>query len=290
MSELSDLEHVIFRNGDVRLHAVVAGPADGPAILLLHGFPEFWYCWRKQITSLAAAGFRVIAPDQRGYNTSSKPKKVSQYAMCHLVSDVVAIIDQVGRPTVCLAGHDWGAMVAWSVAAWRPEKIERMAILNVPHPSVMLYFLLTRPAQLLKSWYMFFFQIPWVPEMLLSAGNFRAACRSLVETSRPGTFLFEDLQQYRAAWAQPGAVRAMINWYRALFTHPIFFRSGKITVPTRILWGKKDAFLVTSLALASQRQCKDAEVIFFENASHWLHLEEPDAVNAAILDFFKPAK
>jgi pimeloyl-ACP methyl ester carboxylesterase len=128
---------VFFKNGDVTIHAVAAGPEDGPLILLLHGFPEFWYGWHRQVEPLASAGFRVIVPDQRGYNLSSKPRDVSSYAIPELVSDVLAIADQLGQQQFFLAGHDWGAAVAWSVALLHPQRVAKLAIVNVPHPSVM---------------------------------------------------------------------------------------------------------------------------------------------------------
>jgi pimeloyl-ACP methyl ester carboxylesterase len=283
---LDGLERLRFQNGDVCLQAVAAGPSDGPVVILLHGFPEFGYGWRNQIGALAAAGFRVVVPDQRGYNDSSKPRGVARYRIRELVSDVIAMIDQLGRPTVHLVGHDWGGIVAWTVAAWHKEKVVSLAILNVPHPGIMFRFLLTHPNQLRRSWYMFFFQMPRLPEFFFSAGNFRAGIQSMVRTSRPGTFSPEDLSKYRSAWAKPGAPTAMINWYRALFRDPTSFRVGKIEVPTRILWGKKDAFLLSSLATVSHRKCACAEVIWFDRASHWLHLEEPDAVNSALIEFF----
>ena len=285
-TDIAGLQHFSFVNGDVQLHAIAAGPNDGPVVLLLHGFPEFWYGWRKQIGTLAAAGFRVVVPDQRGYNTSSKPRGVASYRLQHLVSDVLAIIEQLGRRDVYLAGHDWGAIVAWALAARHPEKLARLVILNVPHPAVMFRFLLTHPTQFARSWYTFFFQVPRLPEWLFSAWNFRAGVRSLVATSRPGTFSPADLLQYRSAWAQPGALRAMINWYRALMRDPRSFRVGQVEVPTRILWGKKDAFLHPSLASMSERKCTRSEVIWFEGATHWLHLEEADAVNSALVEFF----
>jgi pimeloyl-ACP methyl ester carboxylesterase len=254
-------------------------------VLLLHGFPEFWYGWRKQIDALADSGFRVIVPDQRGYNLSSKPRGVARYRVRELVSDVLAIIDQLGRPNVYLVGHDWGAIVAWALAAWHKERVARLAILNVPHPGAMFRFLLTHPSQLRRSWYMFFFQMPRVPEWFFSAGNFRAGVQSLVRTSRPGTFSPEDLSEYRRAWSQPGAVSAMLHWYRALFRYSVHFRVGRIEVPTRILWGKNDVFLLSSLATVSQRRCARAEVVWFDRATHWLHLEEPDAVNAVLIEF-----
>lgn len=278
-------ERISFQNGDVTLRAVAAGPKDGPVMLLLHGFPEFWYGWQKQLGPLAAAGFRAVAPDQRGYNQSSKPARVSDYAMPHLVADVLCIITQLGRPRVVLVGHDWGALVAWSVAAAHPEKIERLVILNVPHPGVMPRFLLTHPRQMLRSWYMVFFQLPVLPERFFGAKDFQGGVDSLVKTSRPGTFSAEDLGQYRKAWGQPGAVRAMLSWYRALGRDPGAFRLGQITVPTLILWGKKDAFLLPGLASASLGECQRGQLIWFEECTHWLHHEEPEAVNAAIVKF-----
>src|SRR5690348_10019785 len=211
------LEHLNFHNGPIELHAVAAGREDAPVVLLLHGFPEFWYSWHRQIEPLASAGFRVIVPDQRGYNTSSKPRGISSYALSHLVSDVLAIADQLSQQRIFLAGHDWGAAVAWSVALLHPHRVSKLAILNVPHPSVMRRFLKTNRRQLRRSWYMFFFQLPWLPEAAFRAFHFRLGVRSLVRSSREGTFSPDDLEQYRAAWSQPGALTAMIHWYRAAF-------------------------------------------------------------------------
>src|ERR1700730_17135970 len=160
----NSLETLAFQNGEISLHAVAAGPKDGAVVVLLHGFPEFWYGWHRQIEPLAAAGFRVIIPDQRGYNLSSKPSGVGSYALPELVSDVIAIADQLGQEKIFLAGHDWGAAVAWSAALLHPERIAKLVVLNVPRPSVMRVFISTRPRQISRSWYMFFFQFPWLPE------------------------------------------------------------------------------------------------------------------------------
>ncbi len=278
-------EEVAFRNGGVALHAVADGPPDGTMVILLHGFPEFWYGWRHQIGSLAAAGFRVIVPDQRGYNLSDKPRSVGDYSMANLVSDVLCIIEQSGREHVFLVGHDWGALVAWCVAAWHPEKVRGLVIMNVPHPAAMQRFLLTRPRQLLRSWYVFFFQIPHLPELTFSARNFQTGVRSLVRSSRPGTFSEEALSAYRSAWARKGAVGSMINWYRALLRRPFAHRVGDIEVRTLILWGKKDAFLQPELAPASLKYCANGSLIWFEQATHWVQHEEPEAVNRALLKF-----
>jgi pimeloyl-ACP methyl ester carboxylesterase len=280
------VEELSFKNGDVGLHAVAAGPDSGPVVMLLHGFPEFWYGWHRQIEPLAAAGFRVIVPDQRGYNLSSKPAGVAAYALTELVSDVTAIADQLGQEKISLAGHDWGAAVAWSVALLHPQRIAKLAVLNVPHPSVMRRFLSTRPPQILRSWYMFFFQLPWLPEALFSAFNYGIGARTLLRSSRPGTFSDEDLAQYRAAWSQTGAVTAMVNWYRALFRTRASFPDKTVRVPTRILWGERDAFLLTEMAHESLRYCTNGELLTFAKASHWLQHEESARISELLIDFF----
>jgi epoxide hydrolase 4 len=280
------VETIFFQNAHVRLHAAAAGPKDGPVVVLLHGFPEFWYGWRGQIEPLATAGFRVIVPDQRGYNLSSKPSGAASYALSELVSDVIAIADQLGQRKIFLAGHDWGAAVAWSATLFHPQRIAKLVVLNVPHPSVMRKFLSTRPRQLLRSWYMFFFQFPWLPEALFSAFNFRAGTRSFLRSSQPGTFSAEDLAQYRVAWSQPGALTGMINWYRALFRARVKFQDKTVRVPTRILWGERDAFLLTEMAHESLRYCTSAELFTFANATHWLQHEESTRVSHLLIDFF----
>ncbi|HYL63393.1 MAG TPA: alpha/beta fold hydrolase [Candidatus Methylomirabilis sp.] len=280
------LDDLTLCNGGIQLHAVAAGPSTGPVVILLHGFPEFWYSWHRQIEPLASAGFRVVVPDQRGYNTSSKPRGAASYALPLLVSDVLAIADQLHAERFFLAGHDWGAAVAWTVAILHPERIARLAILNVPHPSIMLRFLKSNPRQLLRSWYIFFFQLPWLPEAAFSAFNFRLGCNSLVRSSRPGTFSTEDLANYRAAWSQPGALTAMINWYRNLLRSRTKFPDPTVRVPTRILWGVRDAFLLSDMAQASLRYCTDAHLIPFP-ASHWLQHEEPARVSELLIEFFR---
>jgi len=281
------VDSIYFENSGVRIHSVVAGPKDGRVVVLLHGFPEFWYGWHKQIEPLAAAGFRVIVPDQRGYNLSSKPRGVASYALKELVSDVIAIADQLGQESLFLAGHDWGAAVAWCTALLHPERIAKLVIVNVPHPSVMRRFLNTRPRQMLRSWYILFFQIPWLPEGIFSAFNFYAGTRVLLGSSRPKTFSPEDLAQYRAAWSQRGALTSMISWYRAAVGHRIRFADRIVRVPTRILWGARDKFLMTEMAYESLRYCTDAELSTFAQATHWLQHEEPEKVYEILLKFFQ---
>jgi epoxide hydrolase 4 len=284
---LLPLEHLTFHNGSIKLHAVASGPTDGPVAVLLHGFPEFWYSWHKQIEPLASAGFRVIVPDQRGYNLSSKPRGAANYSLSRLTSDVLGIADQLNSEKIFLAGHDWGAAVAWSVALLHPQRVAKLAILNVPHPSVMRRYLAANRRQLRRSWYMFFFQLPFLPEAAFTAFDYRLGIRSLVRSSRPNTFSSEDLAQYRAAWSQPHALTSMINWYRAAFRYRTKFSDSTVHVPTRILWGERDAFLLSGMAHDSLRYCDSAELYTFANASHWLQHEEPARVSELLIDFFR---
>jgi len=287
MPDLPQLEDLWFERDRVRLHAVAAGPKDGPLVILLHGFPEFWYSWRKQIGPLADAGFRVLAPDQRGYNLSSKPPAIADYAVGNLTADVIAIADQLGTDRFYLAGHDWGAAVAWATALQYPQRLRKLAILNVPHPAVFLRTVRTNPLQMQHSWYMAFFQLPRIPESRFAANNFAMGIKSLVASSRPGTFTPDDLNRYREAWSNPGTVTATINWYRALFRHRPPPHNPRVHVPTRILWGRRDMFLLPEMAQESLKYCDSAELIWFPDATHWLQQEEPEAVNAALIEHFR---
>jgi epoxide hydrolase 4 len=280
-----ELEDLTFHLTEVTIHAVAAGPPDGPLVILLHGYPEFWYGWRSQIAVLADAGFRVLAPDQRGYNESSKPQDWEAYEVPKLVGDVLGIADQTGRERFFLAGHDWGGIVAWACVLMHSSRVERLVILNAPHPSVFQSFIRTHPSQLLRSWYMFFMQLPWLPEFLFEAGNFRLMTEALTKSSRPGTFSERDFENYRQAWRQPGAPTGMINWYRALrAAGPV--RNPTIEIPVKILWGARDRFLATEMASLSLRYCQRGDLRMFPEATHWLQHEEPAAVSNALAEFF----
>ena len=267
------------RTNGVRLKVAEAGPADGPLAILLHGFPEDWRGWRRQIGPLADAGFRVLAPDQRGYGGSDKPAGVAPYALDTLADDVVGLIDATGRPRASLVGHDWGGVVAWRVATRDPGRVDRLAILNAPHPDLTRREFFGSPRQLLKSWYVLAFQVPRLPEAFLRRKDWRALAGSLRDTSRPGTFSDADLDAYREAWSRPGAITAMLNWYRAfLRLGPAADPKARVAVPTRILWGVRDAALEPALAEASLARCDRGRLEFFDEATHWLHHEEPGRV------------
>ncbi|WP_435017651.1 alpha/beta fold hydrolase [Tundrisphaera sp. TA3] len=271
----------------ITLNVAEAGPEDGPLALLLHGFPEFWYGWRNQIGPLAEAGYRVVVPDQRGYNLSDKPAGVAPYALDTLVDDVLGLMDALGRERAAIVvGHDWGAIVGWWAITRAPGRFERAAFLNGPHPALILRELRESRAQKLKSWYAFAMQVPWLPEKFLGRDSGRFLARGLEKTSRPGTFTEADLAFYRDAWSRPGALKGMIAWYRAAFRHkPKMPDDPRITVPTQIIWGLKDAFINRSLARASYALCKTGRIEWIPEASHWVQHEEPGRVNGCLLRF-----
>ena len=262
----------------IEFYLDTAGPADGPLLLLLHGFPEIAYGWRHQLVALADLGYRVVAPDQRGYGLTSKPGGVAAYRLDVLAGDVVALADALGARTFSLIGHDWGGIVAWRVASDFGERIERLAILNAPNLDVTTKHLQAHPTQLLKSAYVAFFQVPIVPELALRAGNSALLASALRNTSRPGTFSDEELEVYRTAWSQPGAMTAMLNWYRALPSLPRR-ESRRIAAPTQIVWGDRDSALDASLAEDSASLCDDVRIHHIADATHWVHHERRDEVN-----------
>ena len=267
----------------VRLHLVEAGPADGPLVLLLHGFPESWAAWRHQIPALAAAGYRVWAPDQRGYNRSEAPPEVGAYALDTLADDVLALLDEAGAARARIVAHDWGALVAWHLALRDPDRVERLAVLNVPHPVAFRRFLKRPSGQWLRSWYVAFFQLPALPEVALR----RLGTRALRRTSAPGTFSDATLARYRRAWARPGRARGMLNWYRALVRHRPDRVEGGATVrpPTLVVWGDADVALDARLAERSVELCADGRLVTLPGVSHWVQHEAPDRVNAELLAF-----
>lgn len=274
------------RVNGVTLHVIEAGPQDGPLVILLHGFPDFWWGWRHQIEPLAAQGFRVVVPDGRGYNLSSKPRGLRAYALDTLAADVVALAQSYGRRAFDLAGHDWGGIIAWQVAARFPQRVRRLAILNAPHPDVFVRYVRRHPRQMLRSIYAAFFQLPRLPEAVLGCHNCASLRRALTGSSRPGTFTPEDLERYCAAWQQPGALTAMLDYYRALARRP-WRRIAKISPPTLVIWGQGDVFLEAGVARASLKKCQHGQSLFLEAAGHWVQLEAVEAVNAALTKFFK---
>ncbi len=283
-----EFQEKTFPVNKVQLHTVAAGPADGPIMLFLHGFPEFWFGWKNQLDFFAALGYRVMAPDQRGYNQSSKPAGRKAYQLEFLTADIAELIKSITSQKIILVGHDWGGAVAWAVAGLYPELLEKLVILNMPHLAVMKKFLRQNPKQMLRSWYAGFFQFPWLPEICCRVFDYKLLASTLTGSARKNTFSATDLAQYKAAWRQPGALTAMLNWYRTN-TMSRFKIPETIEVPTLLLWGKKDKFLTEEMALPSIEKCTTGQLIFLKDASHWLHHENPELVNKFIYNFIKPA-
>jgi len=275
----------------VRLHLAEAGPEGGPVVVLLHGFPEFWWGWRRQIPALAAAGYHVVAPDQRGYNLSDKPRGLSPYSLDRLAEDVVHLLDSLGAQRAPIVGHDWGAAVAWWTAIRFPERVERLAILNVPHPTVLRRALRSDREQRRKSRYMAYFQLPWLPERKLAADGFRAFRAIFRRSSRPGTFTEEELGRYAEAAAQPGALTGMLAWYRAALRRPPQRpASTRVEPPTLMLWGLQDVALGPALVDPSAALCREVEVVRFPDAGHWVLHEQAAAVTDRLLAFLEAGR
>jgi len=265
-----------------------AGAGDHLA-LLLHGFPELNFSWRHQIALLVQKGYRVWAPNQRGYGASSKPPRVADYRPDLLVEDAAALIDASGAKRVTLIGHDWGAGVAWFFASARARPLERLVILNVPHPACFAEAIRTSSAQRKKSWYMAFFQIPWLPERLLLAADARGIRNAFLGSAvHKANFTAQDLAVYARAAQRPGAMTGMLNWYRASFRSKALERDWPvIDTPTLIIWGVQDIALDPVCLDGTDRYVRDLTIDRIEDASHWVQQDAPERVNA-ILDGWLP--
>ena len=290
--------HHMVDVGSVRLHVAEARPrlengelADGsepvaddtPLVVFLHGFPELWISWKAQLRAFADAGFWAVAPDLRGYNESDKPEGIDAYQVEELSADVAGLIRALGRKNAIVVGHDWGAAVAWSVAQLHPLVVSRLAILNVPHPLAMMRGL-RRPAQLKKSWYMFFFQLPKIPERAIARDDF-AYIRRMFGVDG---FTNDEIQPYVEALKTPGALTAALNYYRAAMRRVFTGRVPKTVViecPVLVIWGDKDRYLGKELADPPARFVPNARVVHIPDAPHWVQAAAPDQVNHHLLKF-----
>jgi len=285
-----------YRAGDVTLQCLEMG--SGPLVVLLHGFPDSAHGWRFQLPALAGAGYRVIAPQLRGYAGSDKPAEVDDYRIAALVADVAGLVRAAGeRRAAMIVGHDWGGMIAWHLGARHPDVMERLAICNAPHPTRFAEALRT-PGQALRSAYVGFFQVPLLPELVLRAGDFALLRRSLARNVlRPGAFTDDDWAEVRAALAAPGALTAALSYYRAAGrrfvvrvpgSHEPSATSGVgeiplVEPPTLLLWGEQDPFLSVSLTEGLAPLVRTLEVIRVAEAGHWVHWDAPERVNASLV-------
>jgi pimeloyl-ACP methyl ester carboxylesterase len=233
------IERFVEANG-LRFHVVEDGPADGPLVLLLHGFPEFWYSWRHLLPALAKRGVRAVAPDMRGYHLTDKPASIGAYDLDHLAADVVGLIEALGAERAVLVGHDWGGAVAWHVGARHPERLTQLVIVSSPHPGAVAAALFRSLRLLLAAWYLFWFQIPGLPERWIVRRGVGDGLRR--HAARPEAFTDEDVAAYDAAARVPGAMRSAVHYYRAALRG--IRRAGTVppvSVPTLVIWGAEDA-------------------------------------------------
>jgi len=320
--EIGEVVHHREMVGGIGLHWVEAG--QGPTVVLLHGFPDFWYGWRLQIPALVEAGYRVVAPDLRGYNDSDRPPRRRDYTTELIAADVVGLIERTtgrgdvraggaggespgGRGTergsgervvgpgddsgVVLVGHDWGGVVAWLVAAARPDLVRRLVVLNAPHPDGFRRTLRTS-SQLLKSWYALFFQLPWLPERAMSAFGFALLTRVLErEVQNPSAFTGRDLDRYKEAWAKPGALRAALDYYRMAPRRMTVNRQSapsRVSAPTLVLWGERDPHLDVKNLVGLDAYAPDLRVERFPDAGHWVQLDAAAGVNRLLIEAARP--
>lgn len=279
------IRHRTVKAGRIFLHCAELGDPSRPLVLLLHGFPECWVTWRLQLPALAEAGFFAVAPDLRGYGDSSKPPGVRSYRVEELASDVASLIEAYGRSRAVVVGHDWGAWVGWHLAMWHPTHVERLAVLNVAHPERMRRALRT-VRQLRKSWYAFFFQLPWLPEWRISRNGFASVKKLLRFTpARRGAYDEGDVAAIVAALSKPGALTAALNYYRA--AKVLKRRWEVIRAPVLVIWGEQDRWLGSELAEPDPRWVPDCRVERLPAATHWVQADEPARVNDLLLRFLR---
>ncbi|MEA5535554.1 alpha/beta hydrolase [Crocosphaera sp. XPORK-15E] len=272
----------IQTNG-IQLHYVTKG--QGKLMLMLHGFPEFWYSWRYQITEFSQ-DYKVVALDLRGYNESDKPQALKAYQITELVKDIEGVIRGLGYDNCILVAHDWGGAIAWYFANTYPEMIERLIIMNLPHPAKFKQGLKT-PQQLLKSWYIFAFQLPQLPEWLLQRNNYQLIAY-MFKAVDESAFSSEDLDIYREAAAKPRALTAMLNYYRNIFQG--FFKTSqqewkKLSMPILMIWGENDVALGKELTYGTEDYAENLTIKYIPNCSHWVQQEQPQFVNEYMRDF-----
>jgi epoxide hydrolase 4 len=272
----------IVSNG-VKLHYVTQG--EGPLMLFLHGFPEFWYSWRHQIPEFAQ-DYHVVALDMRGYNDSDKPHDPSSYTLDELILDIEGVIQGLGYDRCFLVGHDWGGAVAWTFADAYPHMVEKLAILNMPHPAKFIEGL-RQPQQMLRSWYIALFQLPAIPELLLQLNDYRAITAIFDTATNKRAFTSADLGAYKDAAAKRGALTAMLNYYRNLWPGLLAQRAwGTLMMPTLMIWGENDVALGRELIQGTGAYVPDLRIQMIANSGHWVQQEQPLLVNQCLHEFF----
>eukprot|EP01137_Pigoraptor_chileana_P025928 Opistho-2@96161 len=275
-------EHAYINANGIRFHYVAKGK--GPLMLCLHGFPEFWYSWRHQIVEFSDR-YRVVAVDMRGYGNSDKPSGIAPYALPTLLRDVAALIKALGHEKAVVMAHDWGGIVAWQFAMQYPELVDRLIIMNSPHPRAFEDAISLK--QLAMSWYIFFFQIPFLPELMLRSFDYGSIKGSYTGKKmgaiRKDAFVADDIEAFKYAFSQPYAATAAINYYRNIFRHPQPRRT--IHTPTLIVWGEEDKALSKDSVEPTRKYVPNLTIKMVPGASHWVQQDRPEIVNAAVSAF-----
>jgi pimeloyl-ACP methyl ester carboxylesterase len=274
----------LVANG-INFHYVTQG--EGQLMLMLHGFPEFWYSWRYQIPEFAK-DYKVVALDLRGYNESDKPKELAAYAMTELLKDVAGVITGLGYESCILVGHDWGGAIAWKFAYTYPQMVDKLIVMNIPHPAKFIEGLYA-PQQLLKSSYIFFFQLPFLPEWTIQANDYQLFASAFSEIAiDKNIFTQADLEAYKDAAAKRGALTAMLNYYRYSFQKYFQKPSKKwevLEIPTLMIWGENDRFLGKELTYGTENYVKNLTIKYIPNCSHWVQQEQPELVSQYMQEF-----
>jgi len=271
--------------GALNLHVVFAGPEDGEPVILIHGFPEFWYMWRKHMAVLAAAGYRVAAVDMRGYNRSDKPSGRAAYSIGKYAGDITGLMDSQGWSQANIVAHDIGALVAWDLVFRSAPRVKRAVIYSVGHPSALAS---NNTSDV--SWYRTFFSIPVLPELFARAGGLGTLASSLPATSRAGTFPEAELDVYKAAWDREHAFGSMLGAYRNEWSLSGLPEGGRPQMPVLYVYGGQDKFIAPAVAEASKQYLADGNVIIHPDLSHWLLAEEPEQSAAEMIAFFTRAR
>ena len=281
-------KHERVEANGIDFHCVTAG--EGPLVLLLHGFPQFWYAWRHQIPALAER-FKVVAPDLRGYGDTAKPPRVADYRTEVLAADVAGLVKAFGQQKAHVVGHDWGGGVAWMTAIQQSQVVDKLAVLNCPHPLLFGKALRSNLRQLSRSWYMFFFQLPAIPELVFQLAPDQVVERMFRRMAiRKDTFSDEDLREFRAALEKPGALTAALNYYRATFRNISSMRqlereAPKIAAPTLLIWAENDVALGKELTYGMEPLFSGPfRIEYVPGCSHWVNEEQPELVNRLLLE------
>ncbi len=290
MPEPWRFEKITLKSG---LTLRIARAGAGPLVVMMHGFPECWYSWRHQMRALSGR-FDCVALEMRGYGESDAPVGVANYTLDKLVGDVADLIEALGHRRAIVVGHDWGGAVAWATAMMRPEVVERLIVMNCPHLERIRHALRRNPRQMIRSWYMLFFQIPRLPEWLLRRRNYEALLDALRHrTIQKDVFSESDLDYFRAAFRNPYSLTAAINYYRANFRAAFMAAPGsnpwidrKISAPTLLIWGEQDFTLGKELTYGMEGLFTGPfEIKYIADSGHWVQNEKPELVNRYVRDF-----